>query len=189
MRVALYARVSTTDQNCEMQLSDMKRMAESRGFEIVSEHVEKGISGGKDSRPELNHLMKDARRGKFKAVLVWRFDRFARSLKHLVTALEEFRSLGVEFLSHQEAVDTSTPAGRMLFQVIGAMAEFEREIIRERVIAGLRQAKQKGTKLGRPRVQVDLDVARRLRHEGLSYKAIADRLGVSVGSVHGALRG
>ncbi len=188
MRVAIYARVSTTDQNCEMQLSDLRRMAESRGFTIVSEHVEKA-SGKKDSRPELNRLMRDARRGRFKSVLVWRFDRFARSLKHLVTALEEFRSLGVEFLSHQEAVDTSTPAGRMLFQVIGAMAEFEREIIRERVIAGLRQAKEKGKTLGRPRVQVDLDVARRLRHEGLSYKAIANRLGVSVGSVHSALRG
>jgi DNA invertase Pin-like site-specific DNA recombinase len=133
--------------------------------------------------------MKDARRGKFKAVLVWRFDRFARSLKHLVTALEEFQSLGVEFLSHQEAVDTSTPAGRMLFQVIGAMAEFEREIIRERVIAGLRQAKQRGKKLGRPQVKVELELARRLRGEGLSYKAIAKRLNISVGSVHSALNG
>ncbi len=132
--------------------------------------------------------MKDARRGKFKVFLVWRFDRFARSLKHLVTALEEFRSLGIEFLSHQEAVDTSTPAGRMLFQVIGAMAEFEREIIRERVIAGIRRAKENGTRLGRPKVEVDAESARRLREEGLSYKAVAEQLGVSVGSVHGALR-
>ncbi len=148
------------DQDCEMQLSDLRKMAESRGLEIVAEHVDSGISGARDSRPELSGLMKDARRGKFKAVLVWRFDRFARSLKHLVMALEEFKSLGIEFLSHQEAVDTSTPAGRMLFQVIGAMAEFEREIIRERVIAGLRQAKQKGTKLGRPRLELDYETAR-----------------------------
>jgi DNA invertase Pin-like site-specific DNA recombinase len=127
MKVALYARVSTTDQNCEMQLSDLRRMAESRGFQVVGEFVDRAVSGATDSRPELNRLMSDARRGRFKGVLVWRFDRFARSLKHLVTALKEFRTLGVEFLSHQEAVDTSTPAGRMLFQVIGAMAEFERE--------------------------------------------------------------
>jgi DNA invertase Pin-like site-specific DNA recombinase len=189
MRVAIYARVSTTDQNCELQLSDLLKMAESRGFELVGEYVDKGISGAKDNRPELNRLMKDARRGRFKAVLVWRFDRFARSLKHLVTALEEFRSLGVEFLSHQEAVDTSTPAGRMLFQVIGAMAEFEREIIRERVIGGLRRAKENGTRLGRPKVEVDIDTARRLKEQGLSYKAVAEQLGVSVGSLHGALNG
>jgi DNA invertase Pin-like site-specific DNA recombinase len=162
-------------------------MAESRGFEIVSEHVDRGISGAKDNRPELNRVMNEARRGKFKGVLVWRFDRFARSLKHLVTALEEFRTLGVEFLSHQEAVDTSTPVGRMLFQVIGAMAEFEREIIRERVIAGLRQAKRKGRKLGRPRVQFDVETARRLRGEGLSYKVVAKRLGISVGAIHEVL--
>ena len=189
MRVAIYARVSTTDQNCEMQLSDLRKMAESRGFELVDEYVDQGVSGTKDSRPELNRLMKDARRGKFKAVLVWRFDRFARSLKHLVTALEEFRSLGIEFLSHQEAVDTSTPAGRMLLQVIGAMAGFEREIIRERVIAGLRQAKKNGKQLGRPRVQVDAKQVRSLRDEGLSYRAIAEQLRVSVGSVHDALNG
>jgi DNA invertase Pin-like site-specific DNA recombinase len=187
MRVALYARVSTSDQNCELQLSDLRRMSESREFEIVGEYVDNGISGAKDNRPELNRLMKDARRGQFKAVLVWRFDRFARSLKHLVMALEEFRSLGIEFLSHQEAVDTSTPVGRMLFQVIGAMAEFEREIIRERVIAGLRQAKKKGKKLGRPRVRFDVEMARRLRGEGLSYKVVAKRLGISVGAIHEVL--
>ena len=187
MRVSLYARTSTSDQHCEMQLSDLRRMAESRGFELVDEYVDQGVSGAKDNRPELNRLMKDARRGKFKAVLVWRFDRFARSLKHLVTALEEFRSLGIEFLSHQEAVDTSTPVGRMLFQVIGAMAEFEREIIRERVVAGIRRAKENGTQLGRPKVEVDVESARRLREEGLTYKAVAEQLGVSVGSVHGAL--
>ena len=188
MKVALYARVSTLDQDCEMQLSDLRKMAESRGLQIVAEHVDSGISGARDSRPELNGLMKDARRGKFKAVLVWRFDRFARSLKHLVTALEEFRSLGIDFLSHQEAVDTSTPAGRMLFQVIGAMAEFEREIIRERVIAGIRMARQKGTKLGRPRLELDYETARDLRKQGLSFRAIAARLGISVGSVHSALK-
>ncbi len=188
MRVALYARVSTRDQDCEMQLSELRGMAEARGVELVGEYVDRGVSGTKDRRPELDRLMRDARRRRFDAVWCWKFDRFARSLRHLVTALDEFRALGVDFLSHQEAVDTSTPVGRMLFQVIGAMAEFERELIRERVIAGLKQAKAKGKKLGRPRVTIDLPAARALRADGLSYQAVASRLGVSVGTVHAALR-
>ena len=183
----MYARVSTRDQDCEMQLQDLRTMAEARGVKLVGEYVDRGISGSKDRRPELDRLMKDARRRKFDAVWCWRFDRFARSLRHLVTALDEFRALGVDFLSHQEAVDTSTPAGRMLFQVIGAMAEFEREIIRERVIAGLKQAKAKGKKLGRPQVTIDLAAAQEFRAHGLSFKAVATRLGVSVGTVHAAL--
>ena len=188
MRVALYARVSTRDQDCEMQLQELRGMAEARGVELAGEYVDRGVSGSKDRRPELDRLMKDARRRRFDAVWCWKFDRFARSLRHLVTALDEFRALGVDFLSHQEAVDTSTPVGRMLFQVIGAMAEFERELIRERVIAGLKQAKAKGKKLGRPRVAIDLPAARALRADGLSYRAVASRLGVSVGTVHAALR-
>ncbi len=187
-KIAIYARVSTKEQDCEMQLSDLRRMARARGFDIVSEFIDPGYSGAKDRRPELDRLMAEARRGKFKGVMVWRFDRFARSLKHLVTALEEFRAMGVDFISHQEAIDTSTPAGKMLFQVIGTMAEFERELIRERVTAGLRRAKEKGTKLGRPRVELDIDEARDLRGKGLSYRAIAERLGVSKDAVHGALR-
>ena len=151
MRVALYARVSTRDQDCEMQLCDLRGMAQARGVRVVGEYVDKGVSGAKDRRPALDRLLKDARRRRFDAVWVWRFDRFARSLRHLVTALDEFRALDIDFLSHQEAVDTSTPAGRMLFQVIGAMAEFEREIIRERVVAGIQRAKRNGKKLGRPR--------------------------------------
>ena len=187
MRVALYARVSTKDQDCEMQLEDLHKMAEAREVKLVGEYVDRGISGSKDRRPELDRLMKHARRRKFDAVWCWKFDRFARSLRHLVTALDEFRALRIDFLSHQEAVDTSTPAGRMLFQVIGAMAEFERELIRERVIAGLKRARAKGKKLGRPRVAIDLPAAQELRADGLSYQAVASRLGVSVGTVHAAL--
>ncbi len=187
MRVTLYARVSTKDQDCEMQLEDLRKMAEARQVQLVGEYVDRGISGSKDRRPQLDRLMKDARRRKFDAVWCWKFDRFARSLRHLVTALDEFRALGIDFLSHQEAVDTSTPAGRMLFQVIGAMAEFERELIRERVIAGLKRARAKGKKLGRPRVAIDLPAAQELRADGLSYQAVASRLGVSVGTVHAAL--
>ena len=189
MRVALYARVSTTDQDCEMQLSDLRKMAESRGLKIVGEYVDRGVSGAKDNRPELNRLMTNARRGKFKAVLVWRFDRFARSLKHLILALEEFQHLGVDFVSHQEGVDLGSPTGRLMFQIVGAMAQFEREIIRERVVAGLRRAKANGARLGRPRAYFDFDIARKMRREGNSYRTIAERFGVSVGFVHGALNG
>ncbi len=170
-----------------MQLEDLRKMAEARQVKLVGEYVDRGISGSKDRRPELDRLMTDARRRKFDAVWCWKFDRFARSLRHLVTALDEFRALRIDFLSHQEAVDTSTPAGRMLFQVIGAMAEFERELIRERVIAGLKRARAKGKKLGRPRVAIDLPAAQELRADGLSYQAVASRLGISVGTVHAAL--
>ena len=188
MRVAFYARVSTRDQDCETQLADLRRMAEARGVQIVGEYADRGVSGAKDSRPELDKLMRDARRRRFEAVWVWRFDRFARSLRHLVAALDEFKALQIDFASHQEAVDTSTPAGRMLFQVIGAMAEFEREIIRERVVAGIERAKRKGRRLGRPRVHVDIERAREMRNGGLTYREIASRLRVSVGKVHQLIR-
>ena len=177
-KVAIYARVSTKDQDCGMQLADLERMAEARGFEIVARYVDQAVSSVKDHRPELDQLMDDAHRGRFEAVLVWKFDRFARSLKHLVTALEEFRALGIDFLSHQEAIDTSTPIGKMLFNVIGAMAEFERSLIRERVTAGIRHARERGVKLGRPRATVNIEQARELRASGASYRAIARRLGV-----------
>lgn len=188
MRVALYARVSTKDQDCEMQLVELRRMAEVRGVVVMDEYVDRGVSGTKDRRPALDDLMKDARRRKFDGVWCWRFDRFARSLRHLVTALDEFHALGVDFMSHQEAVDTSTPAGRMLFQVIGAMAEFERELIRERVVAGIKRAKAKGKRLGRPRVDVDAETVIGLRATGLSLRDIADEVGVSAGTVHKLLR-
>jgi DNA invertase Pin-like site-specific DNA recombinase len=188
MRVAFYARVSTRDQDCEMQLADLRRMAQARHVQVVGEYADRGVSGARDSRPDLDKMMRDARRRRFDAVWVWRFDRFARSLRHLVAALDEFKALQIDFASHQEAVDTSTPAGRMLFQVIGAMAEFEREIIRERVVAGIERAKRKGRKLGRPRVHLDRESARELRDGGLSYREIAARLRVSVGKVHQVIR-
>lgn len=187
MRVAIYARVSTKDQDCEMQLADLRGMAEARGVQVVGEFVDRGVSGTRDSRPQLDRLMRDARRRRFDAVWVWRFDRFARSLRHLMVALDEFRAVGIDFVSYQESLDTSTPAGRMLFQVIGAMAEFEREIIRERVIAGIERAKRRGRRLGRPRVEVDLESAREMRERGLSFREIAAELGVSVGKLHQCL--
>ncbi len=186
-RVAIYARVSTRDQNCELQLADLEAMATARGFEVAGRYIDQGISGAQERRPELDKLMADASRGKFQTVAVWKFDRFARSLKHLIVSLEEFRALGVDFISYREAVDTSTPAGKMLFSVIGAMAEFERELIRERVAAGLARAKSKGVRLGRPRAEFDLARARELRHQGLSLRGIAKQLGVNKDTLRAAL--
>jgi len=185
-RVALYARVSTAEQNPENQLLDLRRHAQLRGWEIVSEFVDKGISGSKDSRPALNELMRAARRREIDTVLCWRFDRFGRSTRHLVMTLDEFRALGIAFVSHQDSIDTSTPAGRVTFTLIAAIAEFERELIRERVVAGLQRARTNGKRLGRPPVRPDSD-PRELRASGMSLRAIAKRLGVSKSWVADAL--
>src|SRR6267154_5133697 len=157
MRTALYARVSTSDkgQDPEVQLRELREYCQRRGFTIDGEYVDVGVSGSKDSRPELNKLMLDAAKRKFDAVVVWRFDRFARSVSHLLRALETFRSVGIEFVSYSEAIDTSTAVGKMTFTVLGAVAELERSLIIERVRAGVRNAKAKGAKLGRPKVILD----------------------------------
>jgi len=156
-RVALYARVSTSNgqQDPEMQLRELREYAERRGWQIAEEYIDEGVSGSKDSRPALNRLVNDAHRRRFEAVLVWRFDRFARSVSHLLRALENFQALGVDFVSLSENVDTSTPTGKMVFTVLGAVAELERSLIIERVKAGLRNARSKGKRLGRPGVVVD----------------------------------
>jgi len=176
---AIYARVSTTDQSTEPQLLDLRAYAKARGWKVHSEYCDSGISGTKDSRPALNSLMNDARKRRFDVVLVWRFDRFARSTKHLVLALEEFKNLGIDFVSYQENVDTSSPLGAAIFTIIGAVAQLERDIIAERVKAGLRRAKTNGKRLGRPEVQLDAQKARSMRLDGLSLRTIAKRLGVS----------
>jgi len=148
-RVALYARVSTTEQSTDSQLLDLRRYVSERGWDIFKEYVDEGISGTKDSRPALNELMDDAKKRRFDVVLVWRFDRFARSTKHLILALEEFKNLGIDFVSYQENIDTSSPLGSAIFTIISAVAQLERDIIAERVKAGLRRAKENGKKLGR----------------------------------------
>jgi len=136
MRVGLYARVSTLNgQHPEMQLSELREYADRRGWEIVGEYVDEGVSGSKESRPELNRLMVDVHRRKFEVVLVWKIDRFGRSLKHLVNALADLDAYGVTFVSLRDNLDLSTPSGRLMFQIIGAMAEFERALIQERVRA------------------------------------------------------
>src|SRR5262245_24493246 len=146
---------------------------------VIDEYIDVGISGAKNRRPELDRLMTDARRRRFDVVLVARFDRFARSTKHLVIALEEFNAIGVDFVSLNESIDTSTPMGKMIFTVIGAVAELERSLIRERVMMGLDRARRHGKKLGRPRTLIDYEKLSELRKAGLSLRQIAKQTGVS----------
>jgi DNA invertase Pin-like site-specific DNA recombinase len=183
-RVALYTRVSTLHgQDPELQSRELRDYAASRGWTIVQEYCDRGISGSKDSRPALNQLMADSCRRKFDVVLVWKLDRFGRSLRHLVNALAELEALGLAFISLRDHLDLGTPSGRLMFQIIGAMAEFERALIQERVRAGLRHAKSKGTRLGRPRVFVSESRIESLRASGASWRAIAKELGVGMGTV------
>src|ERR1017187_8809862 len=179
MRVAIYARVSTLNgQHPEMQLAELREFAARRGWEIISEYVDEGVSGSRESRPALNRLMTDANRRRFDAILVWKIDRFGRSLKHLVTALADLDAYGVAFISLRDNLDLSTPSGRLMFAVIGAMAEFERSLIQERVRAGLRNARAKGQQLGRPHRIVDRDSILQMKAEGNSLRQIAKRLGI-----------
>ena len=179
-RVAIYARVSTTEQSTGSQLLDLRRYVSERQLHLYQEYCDNGISGTKDSRPALDELMDAARKRKFDVVLVWRFDRFARSTKHLILALEEFRNLGIDFVSYQENIDTSSPLGSAIFTIISAVAQLERDIIAERVKAGLRRAKENGKKLGRPKgTALDVEKIRGLRSEGRSLQQIATELNTS----------
>jgi len=189
MKAAIYARVSTTNhgQDTEVQTRELRQFCELRGWQIAGEYVDNGVSGAKDSRPELNRLMADAGKRRFDAVCVWRFDRFARSTSHLLRALEQFRALGIDFVSFSENVDTSTPTGKMVFTVLGAVAELERSLIAERVRAGLRNAVAKGQKLGRPRAKLDGARIATLRSQGQSIRQIAGELGCSPSLVHKTL--
>ena len=179
-RTAIYARVSTNDQHPENQLLDLRRYASERGWEIQGEYIDKGISGSRDRRPELDRLMDAARKRKFSVLLVWRFDRFARSVRHLVVALEELSALGIAFVSYQENIDTATPMGKAMFTIVSAMAELERNVLIERVRAGMARAKKDGKHVGRPR-QGDASVEDMLtlQGKGLSQREIAGRLKVS----------
>ncbi len=183
MRVALYCRVSTLDQNSGIQMRELKEYCVRRGWDIAAEYVDEGISGAKDSRPELNKLMADAHKRRFDAVLTWRFDRFARSVSHLLKALETFQSLGIEFCSFSEAIDTSTPVGKMTFTVLGAVAELERNLIRERTKAGVAFARSKGKRIGRPKANIQSSEINRLRASGMSLRAIGRELSISEATV------
>jgi DNA invertase Pin-like site-specific DNA recombinase len=184
MRVAIYGRVSTAEQNASMQVEELRAYCVRRQWEIVEEFIDAGVSGSKESRPALNRLLADAKRRKFGAVLVYRYDRFARSLRQLVNALAEFDALGIHFVSLHEGVDTSTPNGRLVFGIFASIAEFERELIRGRVRSGLASARARGKRLGRPRVNVDAARIAVLRSEGLSWAKIGERLGVGEGTVY-----
>jgi len=188
-RVAIYARVSTCKgtQDPEMQLSEAREYASRRGFQISKEYIDAGVSGCRESRPALNEMMADAARRRFDAVLVWKLDRFGRSLKHLVNALAQLDSLGISFISLHDSLDFSTPSGRLMFQIIGAMAEFERALIQERVRAGLRNARAKGQRLGRPPVHVDAAQIASLRKQGSSWEAICRAIHVSKGTAQRAV--
>jgi len=186
VRAALYARVSTANngQDPTMQTRELREYCERRGWNVVGEYVDVGFSGAKEKRPELERLMVDGHKRRFDAVVVWKFDRFARSVSHLLRALETFRSLGIEFVSFSEQMDTTTPAGKMVFTVLGAVAELERSLIVERVKAGLRNAKAKGKRLGRPRRLLDTKTIAALRTQGVGWKAIARDMGVGVGTLY-----
>ncbi len=178
LRVAVSARVSTLGkgQDTEVQFRELRQFSQARGWQIVGEYTDSGVSGSKESRPELNRLLTDARRRKFDCVLVSRYDRFARSLRGLVNALEEFRSLGIDFVSLHEGVDTSTANGRLIFGIFASIAEFERELIRDRVKSGLANARAKGKRLGRPRKILDAAKIGRLRAQGVSWRKIARQM-------------
>jgi DNA invertase Pin-like site-specific DNA recombinase len=202
-RIAVYARVSTSKcekcgkklfahdaadheykgQDAEVQLRELRAYAASREWAVTENYIDTA-TGSKQSRPGLNRLMADAAQRQFDAVLVWKLDRFGRSLRHLVNALAELEALGVGFISLRDNLDLGTPSGRLMFQIVGAMAEFERSLIQERVCAGLRNAKAKGRRLGRPRVVVDKAEILALRDSGESWRTIATKLGIGLGTVH-----
>jgi DNA invertase Pin-like site-specific DNA recombinase len=177
MRVALYARVSTTEQTTVNQLIELRQYCAARSWQQAVEYVDTGISGSKDSRPALDNLMRDAKRRRVDTLIVWKLDRLGRSLRHLILLLDELTALGVAFISLGEGIDTSTPAGRLQLHVLGAIAEFERDRIRERVKAGLARVKAQGQRLGRPKVVVPL--GRLASVSQLSLTAGAAALGVS----------
>src|SRR5271170_269787 len=188
MRIGIYARVSTKDQSCELQVRDLRAYCGARGLDLVGEYIDVGQSGAKDSRPELNKLMDDARKRQFDAIVGWRFDRVARSTKNLLTALEEFRSLGIQFISYQENIDTSSALGQAVFTIVSAVAQLERDLIRERVSAGIRNARANGKKLGRPKSGVDRERILQMKAQGQSLRQIATNLDVGYGTVRERLQ-
>ena len=181
MKAALYARVSTLDQEPENQLAELRRYVDARGW-TAQEFIDKGISGAKQRRPALDALIKDAKRRRFDVVVCWRLDRLGRNLRHLILLIDELHALGVAFISLHEGIDATTPAGRLQLHVLGAIAEFERARIAERVRAGLARARKQGRRLGRPQRPVPESVLAPVR--GLSVREAARQLGVSPATAH-----
>ncbi len=187
IRCGIYARCSTDLQDPSMQVSELLEYARARDFEIVGVFTDIA-SGSRDDRPELQKVLALAKQRKIDALIVWKLDRLGRSLKHLVNVIDELESVGVAFISLRDNLDFSTSAGRLLFGVIASMAQFERDLIRERVKAGMANAKRKGIKLGRRPVAFDIEQLRRLRAAGASYESISKATGISIGVIHRALR-
>lgn len=187
MKPAIYARVSTTDQNCELQLRELREYVSRRAWEPAAEYIDAGFSGAKASRPALDRLMAAAARRDFDCVLVWKIDRFGRSVLHLSQQLAALTSYGVRFIAVSQALDTdaSNPSSRLMLTILAGVAEFEREIIRERTLAGVRAAKAAGKVLGRPRRVFRRDEAVQMRAEGQSWRAIAAALNVPLSTLHG----
>jgi DNA invertase Pin-like site-specific DNA recombinase len=186
-RAALYLRVSSVDQNPDTQLYDLRQMAAQRGYEIVAEVTDK-ISGVKARRPGLDSLMQDARRGRFDVVLVWASDRIARSVKHFLEVLDELNRLNIEFVSFREQIDTGGPLGRAMVVIIGAIAELERNLIIERVRAGMRRARLEGRQIGRPSLELDREAILRDHQRGQSLGQIARLHRISRTTVHRVLK-
>ncbi len=191
-RIAIYARCSTITQHAENQLLELRTLCTKLGYTIVQEYTDNGISGAKsrDERPALDLLLKDATRRKFDMVMCWSIDRLGRSLQHLVEILNELQALKIDLYFQQQGMDTSTPSGRMIFSVFGAIGEFERNLIRERVLAGQQRAKENGVKLGRPSKMNDgmRSAVKLLREKGMGIKQIARELQIGVGTVYSVVQ-
>ena len=188
-RVAIYARVSTDKQTCENQLKELRSIAERMQYIVVDEFIDEGISGATSSRPALDALMKSATQRRFDMVMCWSIDRLGRSLQNLIEILNELQSLKVDLFFMQQGMDTSTSAGRMMFSIFGALAEFERNLIRERVIAGQQRAISQGIKMGRPSKMNDgmKNAIKLLRERGIGIKQIARELKIGIGTVYSAI--
>ena len=195
LRVGIYARVSTSNQSQDptLQTRELREYCDSRGWQVTGEYVDVGISGSTDRRPELDRLLVDAHRRRFEVILVWKLDRFSRSLRNLVNSLAELDTLGVDFVSLRDNLDFSTPSGRLMFQIIGAMAEFERALIQERVRAGMRNARAKGRRIGRPpqtqlSSELRADIANAYQFGGTSLRLLAKKFGTSLATVQRCVR-
>lgn len=182
MKVAIYTRVSTVEQNVDNQIIELEKYCKSRNFEIFKVYADKGVSGAKESRPEFDLMLQDANKRRFDCLLVWKLDRLSRSLKHLLTTLDSLSNLNISFVCYNDNIDTTTPAGRLMFQMVGAFAEFERALIKERVCLGLRRAKQQGKILGRPKSTFNKELAKELL-KTMTMRDVANRLKVSPATI------
>lgn len=182
--VAIYARVSTNKQKVDMQLRELRDFVKRSGWKIFDEFIDQGFTGANTKRPAFNEMMTAAKRRRFDILLVWKLDRLSRSLKDLINTLDELGAIGIHFISYDNNLDTTTPTGKLVFQIIGAVAEFEKDIIRERVKAGIENARQKGQRLGRPSINNEIfEKAISLRKQGLSFRNIENQLGLGEGTI------